>query len=110
MTIKSLTLNPDRSVTLIDDAGTVAVMDSALAGVLKEQLMKMDVRDSIRYTIQDNDGDSISMGSFDGTEDDFIDEVFSSFEYDIECGNYPDMETIQNAVIDVADSYGICID
>lgn len=110
MTIKSLTVYPDRSVALIDDSGNIIAMPSALAGVLKEQLMKMDVRDSIRYTIEDYDGDAISLGSFDGTTEEFIDEVFSLFDNEIEFGNYPNEDSIQEAVLDTAKSYGICID
>ena len=110
MAIKSLTVNSDRSITLIDDTGDIISMSSALAGVLREQLAKIDVRDAIRYTVEDYDGDMISLGSFDGTTDEFIDEVFSVFEDEIEVGNYPNEDTIQEAVLDTADSYGIRID
>lgn len=48
MAIKSLTVNSDRSVTLVTDTGDILSMSSALAGCLKEQLAKHDVRDSIR--------------------------------------------------------------
>ena len=110
MAIKSLTVNTDRSVTLIDDLGNIISMSSALAGVLREQLAKHDVRDAIRYTVEDLDGDWISMGSFDGTEEEFIDEIFSCFEEEIEVGNYPSEEYIKEIILDTADSYGIRID
>ena len=109
-TIKSVTLNSDYSVTLTTTTGDVLSMPSALAGVLREQYMKQEVRDAIRYACQDADGDTISIGSFDGTDDEFIDEVFSTFEEDIECGVYPDEDDIQDAILDTADSYGIRID
>lgn len=110
MAIKNLTVNTDRSVTLIDDMGNFISMSSALVGVLKEQLAKLDVRNEIRYAIEDCDGDTIALGSFDGTIEDFIEEVYSTFENDIECGNYPTEEEIEEAVLDTADSYGILID
>lgn len=110
MAIKNLTVNSDRSVTLIDDLGNVVSMSSALAGILREQLAKMDVRDAIRYAVEDLDGDTISLGSFDGTTEEFIDEVFSLFDNDIEFGNYPNEDSIQEAVLDTAESYGIRID
>lgn len=110
MAIRNLTVNTDRSVTLVDDHGNIISMSSALAGVLREQLAKMDVRDCIRYTVEDYDGDVIALGSFDGTAEEFIDEVFSTFEEEIELGNYPSEDSIQEAVIDTAESYGICID
>lgn len=109
MAIKSLTVNTDRSVTLIDDLGNIISMSSALAGILREQLAKHDVRDAIRYAVEDLDGDEISMGSFDGTEEEFIYEVFSYFEEEIEIGNYPDEDEIHDAIIDTASSYGIVI-
>lgn len=110
MAIKSLTVNRDRSVTLVTDTGDILSMSSALAGVLREQLMKHDVRDAIRYTCEDYDGDVISLGSLDMTEEEFYDEVFSRFDEEIEYGNYPTEDDIQEAVLDTADDYGIRID
>lgn len=110
MAIKSLTVNTDRSVTLVTDTGDILSMSSALAGVLREQLMKHDVRDSIRYTSEDYDGDVISLGSLDMTEEEFYEEVFSRFEEEIEYGNYPTEDDIQEAVLDTAEDYGIRID
>ena len=109
-TIKSATLNADYSVTLITETGDILSMSSALAGILREQYMKQEIRTAIRYTCEDADGDTLSLGSFDGTTDEFIDEVFSSFEDDIECGVYPSETDIEDAVLDTADSYGIRID
>jgi len=108
--IANLTVNTDRSVTLTTDTGDILTMSSALAGVFREQYVKRDVRDAIRYACADMDGDDISLGSFDGSEDDFVEEVFSSFEEEIEYGNYPNEDDIKNAIIDTADAYGICID
>ena len=109
-TIKNLTVNTDRSVTLVTDTGDIISMSSALAGVLREQYAKHDVRDAIRYACEDMDGDSISLGSLDMTEEEFYDEVFSMLEEEIELGNYPSEDTIQDAILDTAESYGICID
>lgn len=110
MAIKSLTVNTDRSVTLVTDTGDILSMSSALAGVLREQLMKRDVQDNIRYTCEDYDGDCISLGSLDMTEEEFYDEVFSRFDEEIEYGNYPTKNDIQEAVLDTAKDYGIRID
>lgn len=110
MAIKSVTVNADRSVTLVDDIGNIISMSSALAGVLQEQLMKRNVMDVIRYTVEDCDGDTLSLGSYDGTTDEFVVEVFETFETEIECGNYPSKDAIEEAVLDLADFYGICID
>lgn len=110
MAIKNLTVNSDRSVTLVDDLGNIISMSSALAGILREQLAKRDVRDAIRYTMEDYDGDVISLGSLDMTEEEFAEEVFSTLEEEIELGNYPSEDTIQEAVLDTAQSYGIYID
>ena len=109
-TIKSLTVNTDRSVTLVTTTGDILSMSSALAGVLREQLMKQDVRDNIRYTCEDYDSDCISLGSLDMTEEEFYDEVFSRFDEEIEYGNYPTKDDIQEAVLDTAEDYGIRID
>lgn len=110
MAIKSLTVNTDRSVTLVTDTGDILSMSSALAGVFKEQIMKRDVLDIIRYTCEDYDGEFISLGSLDITFDEFIDEVFHTFDNEIDFGNYPSIDDIEEAVLDTADDYGIRID
>ena len=109
-TIKSLTLNSDRSVTLVTDTGDILSMSSALAGVLKEQIMQHDTRDLIRYKCEDYDGDCIALGSLDMTLDEFVEEVYSIFENEIDFGNYPSEDAIQEAVLDTAEDYGIRID
>jgi len=110
MAIKSLTVNTDRSVTLVTESGDILSMSSALAGILQEQLAKQDVRDRIRYTSEDYDGDVIAIGSLDMTPEEFYEEVFHSFEEEIEYGNYPSDDDIQEAVLDTAEDYGIRID
>lgn len=109
-TIKNLTVNKDYSVTLITDTGDIISMPSALAGVFREQYTKISVRDQIRYAIEDMDGDTISLGSYDGDTDEFIDEVFSTFEDEIEYGNSPSEDDIKDAITDTAEWYGILID
>lgn len=110
MKVKSLTVNRDYSVTLVMEDGSICSMLAAQAGILREQYEKLSVRDAIRYALDDLDGDQIALGSYDGTTDEFIDEVFASFEDEIECGNHPDDDAIQDAIIDLANDYGILID
>lgn len=107
MTIRSATLNHDRSITLIDEAGNILSMSSATAGMLKEQMLKQDVRDAIRYAMEDADGNDIALGSLEIEEDEFLEEVFYKFEEDIEHGILPSDDDIRDAVLDVASSYGI---
>lgn len=109
-TIKNLTVNADRSVTLVTDTGDILSMPSALAGILREQYVKHDYRDAIRNTVEDMDGEDIAVGSLDITEDEFIGEVFAQLEDEIEYGNYPSEEAVRNAIIYTAECYGICID
>lgn len=110
MAIKSLTVNADRSVTLVTDTGEILGMSSALAGILREQLAKHDIRDAIRYRCEDLDGDLIALGSLDMTTDEFIGEVFDTFSDEIEYGNHPSDDDIEEAVLDTARYYGILID
>ena len=109
-TIKNLTVNKDYSVTLVTDTGDIISMSSALSGIFCEQYEKIHVRDQIRYAIEDMDGDIISMGSYDGDTDDFIEEVYSTFEDEIKYGNHPTDEDIKDAITDTAEWYGILID
>ena len=110
MAIKSLTVNTDRSVTLVTDTGEILGMSSALAGVFREQILKHDLRDAIRYKCEDLDGDLIALGSLDMTPDEFIGEVFDMLEDGIEYGDFPSEEYIEETILDTANTYGIMID
>ena len=112
MSIKNVTVNRDHSVTMVDDIGNIVSMSSALAGCLKEQLLKMEFRDAITNILDDEiDGGYIDITKYDGTREEFEEEIFSSRKEEIEYGNYnvlsDDGEQIREDIQDLVDYYGL---
>lgn len=97
-------------LTITLDSGEPLVLTASCADLIKSRMLEEDVRASIRFALEEYDGDVIALGSFDGTEEDFVEEVFDTFTNDIEFGNYPSEDAIQTAVLDVARDYGIRTD
>ena len=109
-TIKNLTVNTDRSVTLVTDTGDIMSMSSALAGVLKEQFLLRELRDGISNVIDDaiSDGD-LDLGKYDGSREEFEDEIYTDLADEITYGDYTalcnDGEWIKEKVYDLANFY-----
>lgn len=112
MAIKSVTVNHDHSATLIDDMGNVISMSSALTGCLKQQLLKMELRDAIHNILDDEiDGGYIDMSKHEYSREDFEEEIFCDLEEEIEYGDYSalcnDGEWIREKITDTANYYGL---
>ena len=109
-TIKNLTVNTDRSVTLVTDTGDILSMSSALAGVLKEQFLLRELHDGISNVIDDaiSDGD-LDLSKYDGSREEFEDEIYTDLADEITYGDYTalcnDGEWIKEKVYDLANFY-----
>lgn len=110
MAIKNLTVNRDYSVTLIDDMGSIISMSSALAGCLKEQFLKMELRDAITNILDEEISDGyIDMSKHEYSREDFEEEIYTDLEDEIEYGDYHclcnDGEWIREKITDLASFY-----
>lgn len=110
MNIRSFIIHENGTATFLNDDGTVSTLSAPLLHQLREQIEGLFFRDRIRFIIDEYDGDTISMGSYDGTVDEFINEVVDWFQQSIDEGRTISDDEIQTAVLDIADTYGIRID
>ena len=96
--------------TLTLEDGTEATLSSALAGCLKEQFLLQELKDGITNIIDDeiNSG-YIDLAKYDGSREEFEDEIYTDLADDISCGDYSalcnDGEYIREKVVDLADYY-----
>lgn len=78
---------------------------------LFNQFAKIGLRDSIGYMVDKLNGDQIDIERYpDGDREDFIDEVFTDLEDEVDYGNMPDDDDIEEKIIDTASYYDMCID
>ena len=76
------------------------------------QMTKINLRDSIGYKLDELNGDMIDIEKYpDGDREDFIDEVFTDLEDEIDLyGKIPDEDEIEEKILDTADFYEMRID
>lgn len=78
---------------------------------LFNQFAKIGLRDSIGYMVDKLNGDQIDIERYpDGDREDFIDEVFTDLVDEVDYGNMPDDDDIEEKIIDTASYYDMCID
>lgn len=99
-----------RGVVLTLDNGDTLTMTFADAGIIKEQMLLQELRSGIENILDDEiSGGYIDMDKYEGTREEFIDEIYVDLEDDITCGDYTalcnDGEYIREKVTDLADYY-----
>ena len=78
---------------------------------LFNQFAKIGLRDSIGYKVDELNGDQIDLEQYpDGDREAFIDEIFTDLEDEVDYGNMPDDDDIEEKILDTADYYGMLID
>lgn len=96
--------------TIEKDDGSSLILSHAEIRSLYFQIKDDYLREDIRYNVESYDGYVIALGSYNGTIDEFIDEVHYKLEDAISCGDFISEDDVQDAILDLAKSYGIRID
>ena len=96
--------------TIEKDDGSSLILSHEEIRSLYFQIKDDYLREDILYNVESYDGDVIALGSYDGTVDEFVDEVHCKLEDAISRGDYISEDDVQDAILDLAESYGIRID
>lgn len=100
----------DGSVTIENETGKTFELSEQEARDLRILLQLEDLKVDIHEFVDDYDGEWISIGSYDGTQEEFEDEVYDKLHTSVELGVYPPQECLEKAIFDTAREYGIYID
>lgn len=96
---------------VMDDTGSTIILSANQMSFLFNQFAKIGLRDSIGYKLDELNGDMIDIEKYpDGDREDFIDEVFTDLEDEVDYGNMPDDDTIEEKILDVAGYYSMFIE
>ena len=96
---------------VLNDTGSTIILSDNQMSFLFNQYAKIGLRDSIGYKVDELNGDQIDLERYpDGGREDFIDEIFTDLEDEVDYGNMPDDDDIEEKIIDTASYYDMCID
>ena len=101
-----------RGVVLTLDNGETLTMTFADAGIIKEQMLMQELRCGITNVIDEEIADGyLDMDKYEGTREEFEDEIFVDLEDEISCGDYTalcnDGAWIREKVEDLANYYDL---
>lgn len=99
-----------RGVVLNLDNGETLTMTFADAGIIKEQMLMQELRCGITNVIDEEIADGyLDMNKYEGTREEFEDEIFIDLEDEVSCGDYTalcnDGAWIREKVEDLANYY-----
>lgn len=97
--------NEDNNYKILKDDGTSVVLTSAEAWALMTFIRKENLRDLIGYEVDDAEEDWLDLSKYDGTRDEFIDEIFSNLEYMIDNGDSVSTEYVYDQIDDLGRFY-----
>ena len=101
-----------RGVVLTLDNGETFTMTFADAGIIKEQMLMQELRCGITSVIDEEIANGyLDMNKYEGTREEFEDEIFVDLEDEVSCGDYTalcnDGAWIREKVEDLANYYDL---
>ena len=98
-----------RVFTLERENGTVDLTANEMS-FLFNQFAKFSVRDAIEYRLREADGDTINLAKYPHSFVELIDEIFVDLEDEIDYGNMPNDDDIDDKISDLASFYEMTIE
>ena len=98
-----------RTYTFDGENRTITLTANEMS-LLFNQYAKLGLRDSIEYKLRELDGDTIDLAKAPNGFDDLVEEIYVDLEDEIDYGNMPSDDDIEDKVTDVCDYYDMCID
>lgn len=95
------------SVTIEKETGTTFELSEQEARDLKILLQLEDLKVDIHELVEELDGERISIGSYDGTQEEFEAEVYEYLEEGVQHGMYPSYEYLEEVIRDTARSHSV---
>lgn len=110
MTITKINISDDNNITLIIDGTTELPLSASYAGIIKERMMLQELRYAITNILDEEIADGyIDIDKYDGTREEFEDEIYVDLEDEISCGDYTalcnDGKWIREKITDTANYY-----
>lgn len=85
--------------------GTVITLTANEVSLLANQMNKHDLRERIEDSVKDASEDWLNMEAYPYSYEEFIDEIYTDLEDEIDYGNSVSDEDIEDKIADTADFY-----
>ena len=110
MTITNINISDDNKITLIIDGTTELPLSAPYCAIIKERMMLQELRYAITNILDDEiSGGYIDIDKYDGTREEFEEEIYTNFESEILDGEYNslcnDGQWIRERITDEANYY-----
>lgn len=92
---------------ILKDDGTPVVLSCNEAGLLVNFIGKENLRINIDARLEEAECDWLDLSDYDGTRDDFIQEIFDDLEDEIDYGNSVSDELIDERINDLGTFYNL---
>lgn len=92
---------------IVKDDGTNVILTASETDLLVNHVRKDNLRCLIDGQVDEAEADWLDLSKYEGTREEFIDEIFSELEDEIDYGNSVDTETVDDHIADLARFYGL---
>lgn len=97
----------NRNYLILKDDGTPVVLTCDEVQLLVNFVGKENLRTQIGYRLEEAEGDWLDLAKYDGTRNEFVQEIFDDLEEEIDCGNSVSDDEIDDRISDLATFYGL---
>ena len=80
---------------------------SLLVNFVGKEGLRAQIADRVDFAV---DEDGLNLDKYEGTHEEFIEEIFVDFEDEVDCGNSVDDDDIDDKIRDLADFYELSND
>ena len=93
----------------LEKDGQSFTITMAEASAFVNQFVKAGLRESVKSMLRDLDGDRIELARYPETFEELVDEIATDLEDEIDNGNFPNDEDIENKISDICSFYDMII-
>ena len=95
----------EHNYLIVKDDGTNVVLTCIEAGLLVTYIRKENLRDMIEDQVDSAEDDWLDLSKYEGTRDEFVQEIFDALEDEIDYGNPVTEEQVEDQISDLASLY-----
>lgn len=97
----------ENNYLILKDDGTPVILTINEAGLLVNFIGKENLRLQIDYRLEDAENDWLDISKYNGTREEFIQEIFEELEDEIDYGNSVSDEFIDERINDLGTFYNL---
>lgn len=95
----------DNGTWTIESATRIVDLTANEVSLLVNQFMKHGLRESIEYRLRKADGDTIDLEKYPYSFEELVDEIYVDLEDEVDYGNFPNDDNIDDKIEEVASFY-----